>query len=177
MGDPRAVAELLAAAADGDRMAWDELVARFTPRMWSVVRACGLNDADAADAVQGAWLRLVENLHTIRNPAGLGAWLTTTARREALRVLRRELLPLPLDLAEDSDPAAAILEADAHRLLWQAISSLNEPCRTLLTLMAHRVGNQQSAVRLGLPLGSIGPSRERCLKKLRTLISHEETVH
>ncbi|WP_157246291.1 RNA polymerase sigma factor [Nonomuraea typhae] len=176
MSDPRATADVLAAAAGGDRPAWDVLVARFTPRMWSVVRTCGLDESDAADAVQGAWLRLLENLHRIKNPDGLGAWLATTARREALHILRKEPVPLPPPPMEEHDPAAAVLEADDHRLLWQAIATLHEPCRTLLTLSAHQVGNRQLAVHLGVPLGSIGPSKIRCLSKLRTLISPEETV-
>jgi len=176
MPDSRDPAELLAAAADGDQLAWDGLEARFGPRMWAVARACGLSEADAADAVQGAWLRLLEHLHSIRNPAGVGAWLATTARREALLLLRKAAPGPGLDLDPDPDPASAVLEADGNRLLWKTVSTLHEPCRTLLRLVATDLGSRQVAMRMGLPVGSIGPTRARCLDKLRTLISLQETV-
>ena len=79
---------VLAAAANGDRQAWNALVAQYNGLVWSVARAHRLGDADAADVVQTTWLRLVEQLDRIRNPEGVGAWLATTARRECLRVLK-----------------------------------------------------------------------------------------
>ncbi|MFI7448202.1 RNA polymerase sigma factor [Nonomuraea sp. NPDC049714] len=176
MQDPRDPAELLSAAADGDQRAWDELESRFGPRMWAVTRACGLGEADAADAVQGAWLRLLEHLHSIREPALVGAWLATTARREALLLLRKTPLGLGFEPADAPDPASAVLEADGNRLLWQTVSALQEPCRTLLHLVATDLGSRQMATRLGVPVGSVGPTRARCLEKLRTLISLQETV-
>ncbi|MGW4798400.1 RNA polymerase sigma factor [Nonomuraea sp. NPDC004297] len=174
MRDP---AQLLAAAADGDRSAWDELESRFGPRMWAVARACGLSPADASDAVQGTWLRLLQNLRNIREPAGIGSWLVTTVRREAL-LLRRKDLPV-ISSAEpiyEPDPAAAVLEADDRHLLWKTVSTLHEPCRSLLQLVAIDLGNQQVASRLGMPTGSVGPTKARCLEKLRTLISLQETA-
>ena len=90
MRDARLPAELVLAAASGEQSAWDGLVARFGARMWAVARACGLGEQDAADAVQGAWLRLLQHLHTIREPAGVGAWLMTTVRREALQLLPKD---------------------------------------------------------------------------------------
>ncbi|MGV9308348.1 MULTISPECIES: RNA polymerase sigma factor [unclassified Nonomuraea] len=183
MGESRPPEELLRAAADGDPSAWTGLEERFGQRMWSVARACGLNEADTADAVQGAWLRLLEHLHSIRDPASVGAWLATAARREALQIIRRGTgrhphLCLPEGGPFDPDPASAILEADEGRLLWQAVSDLDEPCRTLLRLMATvpDAGTHQMAVRLGVPVGSVGPTRLRCLHKLRTRISLEEKV-
>jgi RNA polymerase sigma factor (sigma-70 family) len=177
MHEPRDPAELLKAAADGDRSAWGELTSTYGPRMWAVARASGLSEADAADAVQGAWLRLLEHLHGIREPAGVGAWLATTARREALLILRKEAsAPPSFDVVHEPDAAAAVLEADGRRLLWKTVSALQEPCRTLLQLVATDLGNQQMALRLGVPVGSVGPTRARCLDKLRTLISLQETV-
>ncbi|MFB4265421.1 RNA polymerase sigma factor [Nonomuraea sp. GTA35] len=174
MRDP---AELLAAADDGDRSAWDELESRFGPRMWAVARACGLSPADAADAVQGAWLRLLQNLRSIRDPAAVGGWLMTTVRREAL-LLRRKELPVisSTEAISELDPAAVVLEADDRHLLWKTVSTLNEPCRTLLQLVAIDLGNQQVASRMGMPTGSVGPTKARCLEKLRTLISLQETA-
>lgn len=183
MSDPREPAELLVAAADGDRTAWDELESRFGPHMWAVARACGLNTADAADAVQGAWLRLLQHLDRIRDPARVGAWLTTTVRREALLLQKKErhgVSPLevisPLETVQEPDPASAVLEADGRRLLWKTVADLHEPCRSLLQLVAIDLGNQQVAARLGLPAGSIGPTKARCLEKLRTLLSLQETA-
>ncbi|MEV0229702.1 sigma-70 family RNA polymerase sigma factor [Nonomuraea sp. NPDC050786] len=174
MRDP---AELLVAAAEGDRSAWDELESRFGPRMWAVARACGLSPSDAADAVQGSWLRLLQHLQSIRDPAGVGGWLMTTVRREALLLLRKESPRLSsFEVVEDPDPESAVLEADGRRLLWKTVSTLPEPCRSLLQLVAIDVGNQQIAARLGLPVGSIGPTKARCLEKLRTLLSLQETA-
>lgn len=179
MENPRGGAELLIAMAAGDHSAWCDLEARFGQQLWSVARACGLNEADTADAVQGTWLRLLEHLSCIREPASIGAWLSTTVRREAMLIARRGGAESALDTAShpcEADPASAILEADEGRLLWQAISTLHEPCRTLLRLVAGDTGNQQLAVRLGVPAGSVGPTKARCLDKLRTLISLEELV-
>ncbi|SEG41380.1 RNA polymerase sigma factor, sigma-70 family [Nonomuraea solani] len=170
-------AELLVAAAGGDHSAWDELVARFGPHMWAVARACGLSPADAADAVQGSWLRLVQHLQSIRDPSAVGGWLMTTVRRESLLLLRKERSGVFVpEIVEDPDPAAAVLEADGRRLLWQTVSTLQEPCRSLLQLVAIDLGNQQVASRLALPVGSVGPTKARCLEKLRTLISLQETA-
>jgi len=191
--DPREAAELLTAAALEDPSAWNALVARFGPQLWHIARACGLNKADAEDVVQGTWLRLVENLYAIREPAGIASWLRTTARREALLIARKGGAEFASGTASAldgataatfdtaarqgaADPVSALLEADGGRLLWQAISLLHEPCRTLLRLVATDTGGRQLAVRLGVPAGSVGPTRARCLDKLRTLISLEELV-
>jgi DNA-directed RNA polymerase specialized sigma24 family protein len=92
-------------------------------------------------------------------------------------ISRKDLTFAPrLDPVREPDPAAAVLEADSSRLLWKTVSSLEEPCRTLLQLVAADVGYQQVALRLGVPIGSVGPTRTRCLEKLRTLISLQETV-
>ncbi|WP_328815080.1 RNA polymerase sigma factor [Nonomuraea cypriaca] len=177
MRDPRDPAELLEAAADGDRSAWDELESRFGPRMWAVARACGLGSSDAADAVQGSWLRLLQHLHSIRDPSGVGGWLMTTVRREALLLLRKELPGVSsFEVVEDPDPVSAVLETDGRNLLWKTVSDLHEPCRTLLQLVANDLGSRQVAMRLGLPVGSVSPTRARCLEKLRTLISTQETA-
>ncbi|WP_246148631.1 RNA polymerase sigma factor [Nonomuraea turkmeniaca] len=173
----RDTAELVHAAAGGDRSAWDELESRFGPLMWAVARACGLGPADAADVVQGAWLRLLQHLESIKDPAAVGGWLATTVRREALLLLRKDRPRVySSEVVEDPDPAAAVLETDGRQLLWKSVSALHEPCRTLLQLVAIDLGSRQTAMRLGLPMGSIGPTRARCLERLRTLISAQETA-
>ncbi|HEX4816036.1 MAG TPA: sigma-70 family RNA polymerase sigma factor [Nonomuraea sp.] len=173
----REPADLLNAAAEGDRSAWEELESRFGPLMWAVARACGLSPADAADVVQGAWLRLLQHLETIKDPARVGGWLATTVRRESLLLLHKDRPGiLSAEVVEDPDPATAVLETDGRQLLWKSVSALHEPCRTLLQLVAIDLGSRQTALRLGLPMGSVGPTRARCLEKLRTLISSQETA-
>ncbi|WP_271220378.1 RNA polymerase sigma factor [Streptosporangium carneum] len=179
------------AALAGDQAAWDALVTRFSGRLWSAVRAYGLSAADAADAVQGTWLRLVENLHTIRDPERIGAWLLTTARREASLLSRRnrgERLIGDPAITEHSDsgpprtgnvhpdPALAVLSADEGRRLWRTVETMHEPCRSLLLLMATApdAGVHQLAGRLGMPSGSYGPTRGRCLNRLRTMLTAQE---
>ncbi|MEV7013510.1 sigma-70 family RNA polymerase sigma factor [Streptosporangium sp. NPDC051022] len=179
------------AALAGDQAAWDALVTRFSGRLWAVARAHGLSAADAADAVQGTWLRLVESLHTVRDPERIGAWLLTTLRREASLLSRRTRGErLVADPADDEhaasgrapagqvhpDPALTVLSADEGRRLWQAVEAMHEPCRSLLLLMATApdAGVHQLAGRLGMPSGSYGPTRGRCLNRLRIMLTAQE---
>ncbi|MFF0578640.1 RNA polymerase sigma factor [Streptosporangium saharense] len=179
------------AALAGDQAAWDALVTHHSGRLWSVARAHGLSAADAADVVQGTWLRLVESLHTIRDPERIGSWLLTTVRREACLLSRRtrgERLvadpateqadhnPTRADLAVHPDPALTVLTADEGRRLWRTVETMHEPCRSLLLLMATApdAGVHQLAVRLGMPSGSYGPTRGRCLNRLRTMLTAQE---
>jgi RNA polymerase sigma factor (sigma-70 family) len=146
--------------------------------MWAVARAFGLSAADAADAVQAAWLRLVERLDRIRDPARIGAWLVTTTRNEALLLCRKGRAVTPThtppepERADADDPALAVLSADEARRLWQAVDALDEPCRSLLRLLvtAPESGYARIAARLGMPIGSVGPMRGRCLNRLRKLV-------
>ncbi|MFI0418217.1 RNA polymerase sigma factor [Spongiactinospora sp. 9N601] len=180
--------ELLVAAAHGDQEAWDALVSRFGAAMWSTARACGLGAADAEDAVQAAWLRLLESMGGIREPHAVGLWLVTTTRREAIRLAgrRRREHPAPSPAEEPAhaartavpDIASAVLDADEAGRLWRAVESMNEPCRSLLRLMATApdAGTQRLAVRLGMPPGSVGPTRARCLRRLRTIVDTREAA-
>ncbi|MFC7583182.1 RNA polymerase sigma factor [Nonomuraea antimicrobica] len=98
-------------------------------------------------------------------------------RREALLIQRKAVSPIsPSEVVGDPDPLSAVLEADGRRLLWEQVATLPEPCRTLLLLVANDLSNQQVASRLGLPAGSVGPTKSRCLEKLRTLLSLQETA-
>ncbi|GIH28999.1 hypothetical protein Aph01nite_73090 [Acrocarpospora phusangensis] len=160
-----------------DETAWKHLVSRFDGRMWAVARACGLSPTDAADAVQGAWLRLVESYDRIRDPDKIGAWLITTTRREAFRLSRKARAEHPVDHPDfgDSaapDPSAAVVDAEYGRHVWARAATLDEPCRTLLRLFALNPDARyaQIATRMNMPLGSVGATRTRCERRLRALL-------
>ncbi|WP_182876508.1 MULTISPECIES: RNA polymerase sigma factor [unclassified Microbispora] len=163
-----------------DQAGWEDLVARFDGRMWAVARAFGLSAADAADAVQCAWLRLVENAGAIRDPARVGAWLVTTTRHEAARLSRRARGEVVSDLdvpdPAQPDPTAAVVDADLGRQAWRRLDLLGEPCRSLIRLyvLHPEARYAQIAVRLDLPVGSIGPTRARCMSRLRALMEEPD---
>ena len=175
---PGQIATLAAAAADGDQNAWDALVAQFQGLVWATIRSYRLADAEAADVAQTTWLRLVENLGGIRDPDRLGGWLATTARRECLRVLRTagRSIPVDDDTAFDranNDPAAD-LDADLLRNerdagLWRAFSRISDRCQRLLRILTADPPPSYEDVSetLDMPIGSIGPTRQRCLDRLR----------
>ena len=173
-----ATASLLARAAQGDQRAWDELVAEHTRLLWSVARSFRLDAADANDVVQTTWLRLVEHLDRIEDPARLVGWLVTTARREAMRVLRRSGRERPvyedtvLDRPDDAPPVdTAVLVDERDQALWQAFSRLGEKCQQLLRVaVADPKAYEEISAALDMPIGSIGPTRRRCLTQLRGLV-------
>jgi RNA polymerase sigma factor (sigma-70 family) len=171
---PRA-ASLVAAAAKGDERAWGELVDRFGGLVWSVARSYRLSEADAADVSQTTWLRLAEHLGRLREPDLVGAWLATTARREALRVIRRasrvDALPEEGEWADASIPApeSGLVDDERRAALWAAFAGLSERCRTLLRVLLAdpEPSYEEVSTTLGMPVGSIGPTRARCLDELR----------
>lgn len=173
-------ATLLEAARQGDQAAWDALVARFNGLVWSIARGYRLGDADAHDAVQMTWLRLVENLDRISDPERLAAWLATTARRECLQLLRKARR-YRVDaganaLDEIADPGAPIdadiLLDERDRAVWRALASISEGCQRLLrVLMASPPpAYKEVAAALGMSIGTIGPTRQRCLNRLRQVV-------
>lgn len=173
------VAPLLRAAAAGDSTAWDTLVDRFSGLLWATARAHRLTQSDAADVVQTTWLRLLENLGRIQEPERLGGWLAVVARRECLLVLKRSNRepPVPADEMLDRIPdqrasvEAAMLAAERDAALWQVFDELPDPCRRLLRVLVADPppAYAEIASALEMPIGSIGPTRARCLAKLRTL--------
>jgi RNA polymerase sigma factor (sigma-70 family) len=165
------------AAADGDKVAWEKLVQRFSNLVWAIMRGYGLADADAADVFQTTWLRLVEHLGRLHNPQGVGAWLATTARRESLQILRAGRRVVPTDDLARLEPAAAAaptpetlwLQTERSAELWRALRTLTAQCQRLLrVLMASPSPSYaEVAAALDMPIGSIGPVRGRCLEQLR----------
>ncbi|WP_336204244.1 RNA polymerase sigma factor [Nonomuraea sp. LPB2021202275-12-8] len=176
------LATLLEQAAGGRREALDEIVAELTPMLWHAVRAQGLDYHLAQDVVQTTWLTLVRHLHSIRSPGALIEWLITAARREAWRVSsggNREDLPGSELLDEIPDPEdqpdEAVVLDERRRALWTAVERLPRRCRDLLRIIAfvRRPDYDAVAAALGMPKGSIGPTRGRCLTKLRAQLSQD----
>jgi len=189
MGDPcraEPLAPLVRAAADGDRAAWDTLVDRFSGLLWAICRSFGLSQADSGDAFQLTWLRLLERLDTIQDPDRLAGWLATTCRRECLAVLRRarKVQPTATDAVFDrfSGPVAAAdrssLIADRDVGLWRAFHQLTERCQQILRLLVLEPDDgtpsyDVAAQVMGMPKGSLGPTRGRCLAQLKKLVDAE----
>jgi RNA polymerase sigma factor (sigma-70 family) len=176
--------QLVTSAASGDEGAWQGIVERFGGLVWAVIRAYRLGHADAADVFQTTWLRLAEHISRLEHPDRVGAWLATAARRECLQHLRSAGRAVPTDdvdklegpPAVDNPTEEAILRAEQERedaersaALWRAVSRLPSRCRELLrVLMASPPPSYaEVAAALGLPVGSIGPTRARCLRALR----------
>lgn len=177
-------ADLFDAWRDGDGRSMDELVRLMTPVLWHVVRAYGLERTLAEDVVQTTWLQLVRGHGAIADPRAVSAWLTTTARREAWKVGKAHGR---IDTAESDDldvllPEQASAEEhatldDENRRLWAAVRRLAERCQRLLRVIAFedRPDYARLARDLSMPVGSIGPTRSRCLAKLRDLLDAPAT--
>jgi RNA polymerase sigma factor (sigma-70 family) len=170
-----AVAGLARAAVAGDQRAWDALVRRLDPLVRGVVRAYRLNAADAEDVVQTTWLHAFRNLPKLREPAAFPKWLAVTARREALRALQRGgreiLLEEPQPVREESPVTIEqqVIERECHDAVHAAVARLPQRQRSLLGAILRRPGvtYDELSDELGMPMGSIGPTRERALRRLR----------
>jgi RNA polymerase sigma factor (sigma-70 family) len=178
MRDDPVVSGLVTRAANGDEEAWDALVERYVPLIWSICRSHRLADADAGDVGQRVWLQLVDHLDTVRDPAALPGWLATTTRRECARaqgVARgAHAAGHPPDaetIPDDQAPTAKheLLAAERHAALREALTRLPPCCQQLITLLIQDppVPYATISARLNIPVGSIGPNRGRCLDRLR----------
>ena len=177
---PEETGALVRRAAGGDQEAWDKLVRGHAGLVWTVARLHGLSSSDAADVSQFTWLRLVEHIRGLREPERLAAWLATTARRESRRVARRAALQVPTEDLDRSgtggdDPPAdsRVLLAERDARLWEAFGRLTPRCRELLGLLLMTDDDLSYAEVggiLGMPVGSIGPTRARCLACLQRAV-------
>jgi len=171
---------LIAAAAAQDQRAWATLIRRFTPLVYSVVSRYRLSRNNADDVVQTVWMRALENLGSIREPKAFPGWIITISRHEALRVVTTDRFTDLIDPLSDSDRndrdrssvhtvEDVVLRAEQRRALRDGLNALQPEHRELLLLLHAdpRVSYQEISMRLGIPKGSIGPTRARCLQKLR----------
>jgi len=182
-------AEAFTLHLSGDSSAMGTLVDEVTPLLWHTARAQGADSATAEDVVQTAWLRLLEHAAGITDPQAVLQWLIMTTKREAWGAVRKGRRTVPREPWEESapaesalhavapDPAVATEESEVAAALWQHVESLPERCQQLLRLVAFVDRPDYSAVSasLGIPVGSIGPTRGRCLAKLRLALSSDPT--
>jgi RNA polymerase sigma factor (sigma-70 family) len=170
------ISAVVAAAGAGDDDAWREILRRYSGLVTHVARSYRLTPADTADVIQSTWVRLFERVLTLREPERLGGWLATTTRREVLRVIRRARRDVPITGREDRDmnlttpePDVAVFEAEQRDALHAALDELAPQHRALLGLLLSDppLSYQEISVRLEIPIGSIGPTRARCIDVLR----------
>lgn len=176
--DDSVVIDLVASARDGDVRAWDALVERYAPLIWSICRKYRLGRADADDVGQSVWLHLVDHLGNIREPAALAGWLATTTRRECGRLVRAAHGPhaavYALDVENMADERAdaaeqEVLAAERHAALREAFTHLPPQCQRLVAMLTADppLPYAEISARLDMPVGSIGPTRSRCLDRMR----------
>lgn len=171
-------------ARDGDSQAWNELVTRFARLVYAVALRCRLSHADAADVSQTVWLRLAENLGRIHDPERVGAWLVTTTKRECLALIRARSRYEPVDMtvadiaSDDARPGDELLRQETILEVAEAFALLSERCRELLRrLVVESESYQHISAELAIPVGSIGPTRIRCLATLRKHLEESADVH
>jgi RNA polymerase sigma factor (sigma-70 family) len=178
MRDNPAVTDLVTRAAKGEKQAWDALVERFIPLIWSICRNHRLSNADAEDVGQIVWLQLTGQLGKIRDPAALPGWLATVTRRECLRVVdathRLPMVGYVIDAEIIADERSAtaeqeLLATERHAALREAFATLSPSDQQLIAMLLDDppVSYAEISARLGIPVGSIGPTRRRCVDKLR----------
>ena len=172
------VIDLATRARHGEQQAWDALVERYSPLIWSICRRHRLGDADAEDVGQSVWLQLVRRLERIHDPAALPGWLTTVTRRECLQVLQATRRPLTVAYVQDvgdlpdmeaGTAAEELLAAERHAALREAFLDLPPSDQRLIALLIEDppMPYTRISARLGIPVGSIAPTRSRCLDELR----------
>jgi RNA polymerase sigma factor (sigma-70 family) len=174
------IEELVQAARQGDQCAWDQIVERYMPLVTSVLRRYRLSGEDAADVSQTVWLRLVEHLDLIREPQRLPGWIVTTAKNEAIRIFngRRRTIPVDPLRGGQLEPGGTssceidddLLYAERQQALRDGMTELRPSHRQLLLvlLVDPPLSYDEISSQLGIPRGSIGPTRARALTELRS---------
>jgi RNA polymerase sigma factor (sigma-70 family) len=173
-----AVRDLVARARKGDKQAWDALIERYATLIWAICRRHRLGHADADDVGQSVWLRLVDQLDRVRDPAALPGWIATTTRRECVRVLsaargpHAAVYPLDIESLPDQRSGTAeqeLLASERHAALREAFGQLPSHGQQLIALLIADppVPYADISAQLGIPVGSIGPTRSRYLDKMR----------
>jgi RNA polymerase sigma factor (sigma-70 family) len=174
------VGEVVERAIAGDRSAWETLVDRYTGLICSVTRQFRLSDADAADVMQTTWLRLLEHIRQINDTSRVGPWLATTARRECLRLVSNRKRVVLTGDADDLDRCdavqpeidASLLAAERSTVVNDALSQLPPRWRDIMTLLSADppMAYEEISQTLNVPIGSIGPTRRRCLRRLQGML-------
>jgi RNA polymerase sigma factor (sigma-70 family) len=178
MRDDPSVLTLVARVGEGDQGAWNELIERYSPLVWSICLRYRLNRHDVDDVGQTVWLLLVEQIGNLRDPAALPGWLATTTRHECLRTLRaarrHEHGGLPPEDQMPPDPDATMIDeellaAERDAALRSAFADLPRGCRELLSMLISEPPHSYADIsaKLGIAVGSVGPTRSRCLERLR----------
>jgi RNA polymerase sigma factor (sigma-70 family) len=182
---------LISACRRGEAAAWSLLVHRYQRLIYAIPLRAGLDEDQAAEVFQGTFAKLFEYLDRIRQPASIQAWLVTTAKRETLRLIREQSTKRFFASIEDLDgthnsetipddnplPDEAIEELEQQHMIHTAMTNMDERCRQLLTLLYYQPEPptySDVAATLGMPEGSLGPTRARCLEKLRRLLDHSD---
>ena len=174
------VARLVRQAAEGDKAAWERLVDQYARLIWAITRDFKLGESDAADVAQVTWLRLLENIHKIERPDRVGSWLAATARNECLRslaarkrvVLAEDDIVLEGAVTPEPEIDERLLSAERCEMVRDALSRLPWRWQRMLELLMADPPASYAEIsdQLGLPIGSIGPTRSRCLARLRGLL-------
>jgi RNA polymerase sigma factor (sigma-70 family) len=174
------VARLVRQAANGDKRAWERLVDQYGRLIWSITREFKLVESDAADVVQTTWMRLIEHIDRLKHPDRVGSWLAATARNECLRILsaRKRIVLADEDVAFDGpakhEPEVdeVLLAEERAEIVREAMAHLPQRWQRLMQLLMADppVSYAEISDELGLPIGSIGPTRGRCLARLRVLL-------
>jgi RNA polymerase sigma factor (sigma-70 family) len=170
----------------GDQAAWNALVDRYAALIYSIPLKYGFDPADAADVFQSVCVTLLEKLGTVRAPSGLAAWIITTTSRQCHSVARQQQRELARTVADglvspwaepvdpEQLPEEELLSVERQHAVRAAVAQLPDPCRRLVEALftdnVERATYQQLADGLGMPLNSLGPTRARCLEKLRKLL-------
>jgi RNA polymerase sigma factor (sigma-70 family) len=171
---------LVRGAAAGDRWAWERLIEQYARLIWAMTRDFKLAESDAADVFQVTWLRLLEHIDRLERPDRVGSWLAATARNECLRAVaaRKKVVPVHDDAAlhdaaaHQPDVDERLLADERNKAVRDALSRLPQRWQRLVEMLMADPPASYAEIsdQLGLPVGSIGPTRGRCMARLRVLL-------